>query len=223
MKPRSWSDGGHIGEPTVFLVGVFLASVRLHRVSLWRKVLTWSVIESESGFRGLCESRGRLRKGGCRSCSTRLRFWGFLVGMRYTLTVFDSKYHDFGLLVLRLGLGAMFIIVHGAPKLMAGPERWEKIGANVGLDFLPQFWGFMAGFAETVGAFFLLIGLFTRYALVLLIATMVMAATFHLGRGDGLAGSSAPIELGIVFVSLFFIGAGRYSLDACFRSGRPKV
>ncbi len=143
--------------------------------------------------------------------------------MRYSLTLLDSKYQDFGLLVLRVGLGLMFIIFHGGPKMIEGPDRWEKLGLNAGLDFLPHFWGFMAAFAESVGAFFLLIGLFTRYALILLIITMVMAATFHLGRGDGWGGSSRPIELGIVFLSLFFIGAGRYSLDAMFRQGRSKV
>jgi putative oxidoreductase len=42
---------------------------------------------------------------------------------------------------------------------------------------------------------------------------MAVAATMHLGRGDGLKGAAHAIELGIVFVGLLVIGAGRYSVD----------
>lgn len=137
--------------------------------------------------------------------------------MKYALTIFDSKYQDFGLLLMRVGLGLMFILFHGGPKMLAGPEGWKDVGLMAGLEFFPHFWGFMAAFAETVGAFFLLIGLFTRYALVLLVITMVMAVIFHLGGGDSVKEAAHPIEVGVFFLGLFFIGAGRYSLDAVFR------
>lgn len=143
--------------------------------------------------------------------------------MKYAVTLLDTKYQDFGLLLLRVGLGLMFIIFHGGPKMIGGPDGWEKLGMNAGLDFFPHVWGFMASFAESMGAFLLLIGLFTRYALVFLIVTMVMATTYHLGNGDGWSGSSRPIETGIVFISLFFIGPGRYSLDALFRQEGAKI
>lgn len=143
--------------------------------------------------------------------------------MKRGLTFFGSMYQDFGLLVLRVGLGLMFIVFHGGPKILSGPEGWESLGNQVGLDYFPHFWGFMAAFAESVGAFFLLIGLFTRYALLFLIATMVMAVTYHLGRGDGLDGSKYPIEMGIVFLAVFCVGAGRYSLDSLFRQTRGNV
>lgn len=143
--------------------------------------------------------------------------------MRYAVTLLDSRFQDFGLLVLRVGLGLMFIVFHGGPKMIDGPDGWEKLGLNAGLDFFPHVWGFMAAFAESVGALFLLIGLFSRYALILLIVTMVMATTYHLGSGDGWLGSSRPIELGIVFLALFFIGPGRYSFDAMFRQGGTKI
>ena len=38
-----------------------------------------------------------------------------------------ERYRDFGLLLLRIGLGAMFIW-HGAPKLVGGPETWTRLG-----------------------------------------------------------------------------------------------
>ena len=42
---------------------------------------------------------------------------------------------------------------------------------------------------------------------------MLVAAVSHLSRGDGLSGASHAIELGIVFLSLIVIGAGKYSVD----------
>ena len=37
---------------------------------------------------------------------------------------------DFGLLILRVGIGVMFII-HGWGKLIGGTDKWEAIGSNV--------------------------------------------------------------------------------------------
>ncbi len=126
-----------------------------------------------------------------------------------------SKYKDFGLLFLRIGIGGMFIF-HGAPKMFGGPERWERLGAsmaNVGIEFAPVFWGFMASFSEFIGGICLLLGLFFRPVCILLAITMAIAASGHLSRGEGLRGAAHAIEDGIVFLSLIFIGPGKYSLD----------
>lgn len=133
------------------------------------------------------------------------------------MAIFDSlgKYRNTGLLILRIGLGVMFII-HGFPKLAGGPSGWTGLGGSmqvVGIDFLPVFWGFMAAVAETFGGFLLIVGLFFRPACMLLVFTMAIAALVHFGKGDGLKGASHAIELGIVFFSLIFIGPGKYSVD----------
>ena len=128
---------------------------------------------------------------------------------------FLDKYRDMGLLILRVGMGAMFM-VHGAPKLFGGPEVWGKVGmamGTVGITFLPAFWGFMAAVSEFVGGLFLILGFLTRPACVLLSITMLVAALMHLGKGDGLGGASHAIEAGVVFLSLVLIGPGKYSLD----------
>lgn len=130
-------------------------------------------------------------------------------------TTFFEKHKDTGLLILRVGLGAMFL-THGAPKMFAGPEMWAKLGmamGNIGIHFLPVFWGFMASFSEFAGGLFLMLGLFTRPACALLAFTMSIASIFHFSRGDGLKGASHAIENGIVFLSLILIGPGKYSLD----------
>lgn len=131
-----------------------------------------------------------------------------------------SKYKDFGLLVMRIGLGAI-MIWRGIPKLTGGPAGWEKLGgsmANFGITFAPTFWGFMGAVGEGLGGLLLLLGLFFRPATVLLVCTMIVAAMVHLKMPAGspmagFAGASHAIELGIVFLSLFIIGPGRYSID----------
>lgn len=126
-----------------------------------------------------------------------------------------GKYRNTGLLILRIGIGVLFII-HGFPKLAGGIKGWAGLGGSmkvIGIDFLPVFWGFMAAVTETFGGFLLIVGLFYRPACILLVFTMVIAALVHFGKGDGLQGASHAIELGIVFFSLIFIGPGKYSVD----------
>src|SRR5687767_2021052 len=126
--------------------------------------------------------------------------------------------HDLGLLILRVGIGIMFMI-HGWPKITGGTEMWTNIGGsmgNLGIDFAPAFWGFMAAFAEFFGGLFLVLGLFFRITNFLLVFTMIVAAIVHLKGDVGFGGASHAIEAGILFFSLIFIVPGRYSLDAMF-------
>ncbi len=136
---------------------------------------------------------------------------------------FLDRYRDLGLLLLRLGIGFMFVVFHGWGKITGGPERWTELGGTVGLigiDFLPAFWGFMAALAEFGGGLLLILGFLFRPALFLLICVMAMAATMYIITGNG--SPYHAIELGIVFVSLFLIGPGRYSLDEQFGSSRQR-
>lgn len=126
-----------------------------------------------------------------------------------------NKYSDLGLLIIRVGLGIMFLM-HGYPKVMGGPEMWGKLGGamgNIGINFLPVFWGFMAAVAEAGGGILLALGLLHRPAAILLTFTMAIAASVHLKGGEGVMGSSHAIELGIVFLGLVFTGPGKYSVD----------
>lgn len=134
------------------------------------------------------------------------------------LTSFD-KYRDIGLLILRIGMGLMFI-GHGLPKMMGGKELWAKLGgamSGVGINFMPEFWGFMAAFSELFGGIFLLLGLFFRPATILLTMTMIVATIMHIKNGDAFNGWSHAFESAIIFFSLFFIGPGKYSVDEKFK------
>ncbi len=134
------------------------------------------------------------------------------------MAIFESlgRYRNTGLLTLRVGLGIMMII-HGFPKVMGGPDKWIGIGGSmklIGIDFLPVFWGFMAAATECFGGFLLVIGLFFRPVNILLLFTMIIAALVHFSDPkQGLKEASHAIELAIVFFSLIFIGAGKYSVD----------
>lgn len=133
------------------------------------------------------------------------------------MAIFESlgKYRNTGLLLLRLGLGAM-MMVHGLPKIMGGPQGWEQLGGSMKvlhIGFLPVFWGFMAAITEGLGGFLLILGLFFRPVNMLLVINMIVASLVHFNNGDGINGASHAIELAIVFFGLIFIGAGKYSID----------
>lgn len=126
-----------------------------------------------------------------------------------------ERYRDHGLLVLRVGLGAMFV-AHGYPKLAGGSAHWTRLGKSmkhVGIDFAPELWGFLAGVSEVGGGILLALGLLFQPACLALLATMIVAAMSHLGRGQSLIAASHAIEDGLVFLALIFIGPGSFALD----------
>lgn len=133
------------------------------------------------------------------------------------LTNASNKFNNFGLFILRVGIGAIFVIYHGWDKIMDGPDRWEKLGhnmSNLGINFLPTFWGFMAAFAEFGGGILLILGLFTRPAAFLMAFTMLVAVLKSMAAHNSF---THPLEMLAVFTALIFLGAGKWSLDARIR------
>ena len=130
--------------------------------------------------------------------------------------LFSEKTHlNATLLFIRLCAGFLMVYLHGWSKLMAGTNRWERLGSSlaeaIGLDFMSIPLGFMASFAESIAAIFLILGFTTRPAAFLLSFTMLVASIKKLELGLKAA------ELPLLFLLLSFMillnGAGKYSLD----------
>ncbi|WP_295720466.1 DoxX family protein [Mucilaginibacter sp.] len=125
-----------------------------------------------------------------------------------------GNYKNTGLLIIRVGLGIMFIY-HGYPKLMGGVKGWEQLGESmkyVGIHFLPVMWGLLAAVTELLGGFLLIIGLAFRPACVFLLINLIVAALLQL-RTAGLGDAAHAIEDATMFAGLIFIGPGKYSVD----------
>ncbi len=126
-----------------------------------------------------------------------------------------GNYRNFGLLIMRAGLGVMMMI-HGLPKLMGGPKEWEDLGNAMGhlhIHFLPVFWGFMCAVTEAIGGLFCILGLWFRLVSLLMTINFIVAAVSHFSAGDGIKGAGHAVELAFVFFGLLFIGAGAFSID----------
>ena len=126
---------------------------------------------------------------------------------------------DFGLLILRVGIGLM-LMLHGIPKLLGGPDGWENLG-QFGLPFLPEgfisiAFGFAAMASELAGGLLLAFGKYHRVVCASLAVTMAVALSTKLGDATEITNFAKtagwPLELLIVFVALFFTGPGRYSI-----------
>ncbi len=125
-----------------------------------------------------------------------------------------DRYRDHGLLLLRLGFGLVFIWYHGWAKITGGPERWTGLGSateSLGIGFAPLVFGFLAAFAETVGALCIVLGLFFRPAALLLGMVMLVATSNHFVTGQGTPAHSFKNLW--VLLGLVLIGPGRFSLD----------
>ena len=128
---------------------------------------------------------------------------------------------DLGLLLLRVAVGVCFV-VHALGKLgvvgtgnMPGFAAWL---ADLGVPFATvQAWVAMS--SELVGGSLLALGLLTRPAALLLVATMIVAGRVgHRGAGylitNDPPGAEYTINLAVVCAVIALFGPGGYSFDA---------
>lgn len=125
-----------------------------------------------------------------------------------------GRYRDVGLLIVRIGFGLGFLHYHGWRKLMGGPEVWAEQGdamAMFGITFGYPFFGFVHAFVESIGGLMFAAGFLFRPICVLAFVNMVVAATGHYVSGRGNPGHA--VKNGFLFLGMFFVGPGRYSVD----------
>jgi putative oxidoreductase len=126
-----------------------------------------------------------------------------------------GNYKNFGLLVMRAGLGVMMFL-HGLPKLTGGIAKWESLGhsmQHLHINFMPVLWGFMSAITETIGGLFCVLGLWFRLVCMLMLINFIVATLTQFAEGETVLGASHAIELCFVFFGLIFQGAGSYSID----------
>lgn len=135
--------------------------------------------------------------------------------LKYIRSVLSASGNtDIGILVLRAFTGLLMFFNHGMGKITAGGQKWDRLGHAltdlIGLDFLAIFFGFMASFAESIGALFIVIGLFTRVSSFLLFFTMGIASFKHLMESDF---SELAFVYALISIVIMITGAGKYSAD----------
>ncbi len=118
---------------------------------------------------------------------------------------FHASWRHWGLLVLRITLGGIFLY-HGMVKLT---DMTQTITSFASLGFSP-FWAWITAIAQALGGLFVLIGYFTRQASFVLAIVMVVAA--YSVSGNGWKSMELPVVLFGLALGLSLIGCGRYSL-----------
>jgi len=128
---------------------------------------------------------------------------------------FLAKYRETGLLIMRVGLGVLFIIITG-PVLLSGPAHWASFGSairNLGLHTQFQFWGFLGALLGCVGGALMIFGLFFRLGVLLVFAITFVHLLGVIEGAGTLRPNLAAIELALTLTGLLFVGPGKYSVD----------
>ena len=125
-----------------------------------------------------------------------------------------ENFPDIGILILRVFSGATMFMNHGMNKISSGSIKWESLGSAltdlIGFESLKVFFGFMASFAESIGAIFIMVGFLTRFSSSLLFFTMMVASLKHYLEGDF---SELAFIYALICFTLIISGSGKYSVD----------
>jgi len=127
---------------------------------------------------------------------------------------FLAKYADFGLLLLRVSIGVVFIL-YTAPALIGGPSAWAHFGAgarNVGIHSHFQIWGFLVATPGCIGGVLVIFGLFFRPA-VLVLLVLAIGHAIGVKHASGFRVALPSIEMCFVLAGILFVGPGKYSVD----------
>jgi putative oxidoreductase len=117
---------------------------------------------------------------------------------------------EFGYLMLRVSAGGTMLWQHGWPKLMHFSERMDSFADPFGLGSALSL--VLIVFAEVVCAALVVLGLWTRAALIPLIIGMAVIAFMVKGDADFGEKELALVYL-FAYVTLLFTGSGRFAID----------
>lgn len=130
---------------------------------------------------------------------------------------------DWAALLLRIVFCTLMVYNHGTMKLTLFSEDPDSFPDAVGLGSTASY--YFVVFAEAICSVLVLLGLFTRLALIPLLVTMAVAA-FSVNWHNPLTDKELPLLYFGVYVAIFLLGPGRFSLDNLLFKNRiamPKV
>lgn len=134
--------------------------------------------------------------------------------MRKLLSIkYSAGAFNFSMLLIRLAFGLLMIIQHGMPKLMNFAEKAQGFYDPIGIGSKASL--VLVLFAEIFCSLFIILGLFTRLAVIPLIIVMCFAF-FGANKGDIVGGEMAILYLSAYLV-LLFLGPGRVSVDGMMK------
>lgn len=125
---------------------------------------------------------------------------------------------NIGSLVLRVPIG-LILAAHGSQKLFGWLGGYGLEGTGqwmTSIGFEPGFlMALLAGSAEFFGGLALALGLMTRPAAAIVVFTMAMAMTVHIGNGLFVSngGYEYALTLLVSAAALVFLGGGTLSVD----------
>jgi putative oxidoreductase len=126
----------------------------------------------------------------------------------------NTKQHDLGLLLLRLGTGGLMLF-HGIHKLQHGHGG---ISATLEKAGLPDWLWIGVPISEVIAPIFLILGIFGKISALLIAVVMLFSIYLALGyEGFTLtAHGGLKSELNLLFmtagIALFFTGSGKFAL-----------
>ena len=131
----------------------------------------------------------------------------------------DERFSSFGLLILRVGFGTVMAFNHGLSKLtnysVYAAQFADPYGLGPGLSLS------LSIFAEFFCSILIIFGAFTRLALIPLIINM-LTALLIIHADDPFAKKELALLYLISYLTLFFAGAGKYSVDGAINRTNKK-